>query len=47
MNKVSYALGLSLGQNLASSGIKEIAFEDLVAGMKAIADQVVLTVKHW
>ncbi|MBQ0033990.1 MAG: FKBP-type peptidyl-prolyl cis-trans isomerase [Bacteroidales bacterium] len=39
MNKVSYALGLSLGQNLASSGIKEIAFEDLVAGMKAIINK--------
>ena len=39
MDKVSYALGLSLGQNLASSGIKEIAFEDLVAGMKAIINK--------
>lgn len=36
MDKVSYALGLSLGQNLASSGIKDLQMEDLVAGMQAI-----------
>jgi len=36
MNKVSYALGLSLGQNLAGNGIKDIEMDDLVAGMKAM-----------
>lgn len=36
MDKVSYALGLSLGQNMASSGVKTLQFDDLVAGMKAI-----------
>ena len=39
MNKVSYALGLSLGQNMASSGVKTIEFDDLVAGMKAIMNK--------
>ena len=39
MDKVSYALGLSLGQNLASSGVQTLEFEDLVAGMKAIMNK--------
>ena len=39
MNKVSYALGLSLGQNMASSGVKTIEYDDLVAGMKAIMNK--------
>lgn len=39
MDKVSYALGLSLGQNLASSGIKDLQMEDLVAGMQAIINK--------
>lgn len=39
MDKVSYALGLSLGQNLLSSGIQDIQMEDLVAGMKAIINK--------
>lgn len=36
MDKVSYALGLSLGQNMLSSGVKELNYEDLVSGMKTI-----------
>lgn len=36
MDKVSYALGLSLGQNMLSSGVKTLEFDDMVAGMKAI-----------
>lgn len=39
MDKVSYALGLSLGQNMASSGVKSIEYDDLVAGMKAIMNK--------
>ena len=39
MDKVSYALGLSLGQNMASSAVKTIEFDDLVAGMKAIMNK--------
>ena len=39
MDKVSYALGLSLGQNMASSGVKTIEYDDLVAGMKAIMNK--------
>lgn len=36
MDKVSYSLGLSIGQNLAQSGIKDIAAEDFVAGINDI-----------
>ena len=39
MDTVSYALGLSLGQNMASSGVKTIEYDDLVAGMKAIMNK--------
>ena len=39
MDKVSYALGLSLGQNMSSSGVKTIEYDDLVAGMKAIMNK--------
>lgn len=39
MDKVSYALGLSLGQNMASSGVKTIEYDDLVAGMKDIMNK--------
>ena len=36
MDKVAYALGLSIGQNLAHSGVKDINSEDFVAGMKDV-----------
>lgn len=36
MDKVAYALGLSIGQNLAQSGVKTIASEDFVAGMNDV-----------
>ncbi len=36
MDKVSYAIGLSFGQNMKSSGVKTMNYDDLVAGMKAI-----------
>ena len=39
MDKVSYALGLSLGQNMASSGVKTIEYDDLVAGTQAIMNK--------
>lgn len=35
MDKNSYALGMSIAHNLASSGIKELSFEDFTAGLKA------------
>lgn len=40
MDKVSYALGLSLGQNIKSSGVNKLEYNDLMAGMKAIMDGV-------
>ncbi len=36
MDKISYALGLSIGQNLAQSGIKSIESKDFVAGMEDV-----------
>ena len=36
MDKAAYALGLSIGQNLAQSGIKTINSEDFLAGMQDV-----------
>lgn len=36
MDKVSYSLGLSIGNNLLSSGIKELAAEDFVRGLQTV-----------
>ncbi|WP_085536815.1 FKBP-type peptidyl-prolyl cis-trans isomerase [Massilibacteroides vaginae] len=36
MDKVSYALGLSIGNNFQNSGIKELNVEDFVRGLKHI-----------
>ena len=35
MDKNSYALGMSIAHNMLQSGVKEVAFEDFVAGLKA------------
>lgn len=36
MDKNSYALGMSIAHNMLSSGIKEVAFDDFVSGLKAV-----------
>lgn len=36
MDKISYALGLSLGQNLLSSGVKQLEYQDLAAGIEDV-----------
>lgn len=36
MDKLSYALGLSMGQNFKSSGIKEINVDDFAAALKSV-----------
>ena len=36
MDKNSYALGMSIAHNMLSSGIKDIVFDDFVAGVKAL-----------
>ena len=38
MDKVAYALGLSIGQNLAQSGVKSINGEDFVTGMQDVLE---------
>ena len=34
MDKLSYALGLSIGQNLLNSGVEELSFDDFLSGVK-------------
>ena len=36
MDKVSYALGLSIGNNFQNSGIKDLQIEDFVKGLKDV-----------
>lgn len=36
MDKFSYGLGMGIGQNLLSMGVKEMSFEDFVKGIKDI-----------
>ncbi|MCD8175926.1 MAG: FKBP-type peptidyl-prolyl cis-trans isomerase [Tannerellaceae bacterium] len=38
MDKISYALGLSIGNNFRSSGIKNLVIEDFIDGLKAVLD---------
>ncbi|MBR1480966.1 MAG: FKBP-type peptidyl-prolyl cis-trans isomerase [Paludibacteraceae bacterium] len=38
MEKISYALGLSMGQNLLGSGITSIQYDDLAAGIKDVLE---------
>ncbi len=38
MNKVSYALGLSIGNNFLSSGINDLKVEDFVRGLQDVLD---------
>ena len=38
MDKVSYALGLSIGNNFQNSGINDLQIEDFVKGLKDILD---------
>ena len=36
MEKLSYALGLSMGHNFLASGIKSLNYEEFAAGVKAV-----------
>ncbi|MBQ4394125.1 MAG: FKBP-type peptidyl-prolyl cis-trans isomerase [Paludibacteraceae bacterium] len=36
MDKISYALGLSMGQNLMSSGVESLKYQDLAAGIEDV-----------
>lgn len=38
MDKVSYAIGLSLGQNLMGSGVKKLEYADLAAGIQDVLE---------
>ena len=39
MDKVSYAIGLSLGQNLMGSGVTSLEYADLAAGIKDVLEK--------
>lgn len=39
MDKVSYALGLSMGQNLMGSGVTSLEYADLAAGIKDVLEK--------
>ena len=39
MNKVSYALGLSIGQNFRASGFEEINLEDFLSGVRDVLEE--------
>ncbi len=39
MDKISYALGLSLGSNLISSGVSELNYDKLAKGIKDVLEQ--------
>lgn len=39
MNKVSYALGLSIGHNFKSSGFEGVVAEDFMAGLNAVLNE--------
>lgn len=38
MDKISYAIGLSLGQNLMGSGVKELQYADLAQGIQDVLE---------
>jgi len=38
MDKISYALGLSLGQNLLGSGVKKLNYQDLAIGIQDVLE---------
>lgn len=38
MDKISYAIGLSMGQNLMSSGVESLSYADLAEGIKDVLE---------
>ena len=39
MDKISYAIGLSMGQNLMGSGVTSLEYADLAAGIKEVLEK--------
>ncbi|MFT3993932.1 MAG: FKBP-type peptidyl-prolyl cis-trans isomerase [Dysgonomonas sp.] len=46
MDKISYALGLSIGNNFVSSGIKKVNMSDFVKGMEAVLNEEQLAISY-
>ena len=42
MDKISYALGLSIGNNFQNSGINNLQVEDFVKGLKDVLNEACL-----
>lgn len=46
MDKVSYALGLSIGNNFRNSGINNLQIDDFVKGLKDVLDEAVPAISY-
>lgn len=46
MDKISYALGLSIGNNFLSSGIKKVDFEAFLKGMQDVINEAPLAMSY-
>ena len=46
MNKLSYALGLGIGQNLLSMGVKELQVEDFAKAIQAVLEGTPTEISH-
>ncbi len=46
MDKISYALGLSIGNNFLSSGIKKVDFDAFLKGMKDVINESALEMSY-
>jgi FKBP-type peptidyl-prolyl cis-trans isomerase FklB len=46
MDKISYALGLSIGNNFLSSGIKKVVFEAFLKGMQDVINEAPLAMSY-
>ena len=46
MDKISYAIGLSMGQNLMGSGVTSLEYADLAAGIKDVLEKNQLQISY-
>lgn len=46
MDKISYALGLSIGNNFRSTGIKEVDFDSFLKGLKDVMNEVPVAMSY-
>ena len=46
MDKISYALGLSMGQNLMGSGVEKLNYQDLALGIEDVLSHNQPKIRH-